>query len=322
MIFADKLIELRKRAGWSQEELAEQMGVSRQAVSKWESAQASPELEKIVELSRLFGVSTDYLLKDELEELESPGPGMDMPPVRRVSMADATRFMEAKRRTAKAVALGVLLCILSPVCLIVLGGMAELSVFGVTEAAAACLGVVVLLCMVAAAVAMFILSSRKTAEFEYLEKEIFETEYGVPGMVKELKVQYRNTYTLYNTVGVCLCILALVPVLVGALLFGEETAPMIGAVATMFVFIAVGVYLFVRGGTIWGSFEQLLQEGDFSRENKQLSAFNTVYWSVTLGVYLAISFITFAWEITWVVWPVAAVLFPAGRAIAKAVKSR
>lgn len=64
MIFADKLILLRKKAGWSQEELAEQMNVTRQSVSKWEGAQSIPDLEKIIKLSQLFGVSTDYLLKE------------------------------------------------------------------------------------------------------------------------------------------------------------------------------------------------------------------------------------------------------------------
>ena len=59
MIFADKLISLRKRAGWSQEELANQLDVTRQSVSKWEGAQSIPDLDKIVQLSRLFGVTTD-----------------------------------------------------------------------------------------------------------------------------------------------------------------------------------------------------------------------------------------------------------------------
>ena len=86
MIFADKLIALRKKAGWSQEELAQQLNVSRQSVSKWEGAQSVPDLDKIVQLSRIFGVSTDYLLKDELEEQE-PAPSLpEQPQRRRVSM--------------------------------------------------------------------------------------------------------------------------------------------------------------------------------------------------------------------------------------------
>ena len=62
MILADKIIRLRKKNGWSQEELAEKVNVSRQAVSKWESAQTIPELEKILLLGELFGVTLDYLL--------------------------------------------------------------------------------------------------------------------------------------------------------------------------------------------------------------------------------------------------------------------
>ena len=69
MILADKITEERKKNGWSQEELADKLGVSRQAVSKWESAGAVPDLQRIIQLSELFSVSTDYLLKDEIDDL-------------------------------------------------------------------------------------------------------------------------------------------------------------------------------------------------------------------------------------------------------------
>ena len=70
MTFSDKLIALRRKAGWSQEELAERLNVSRQSVSKWESAQSMPDIDKIVQLSSLFSVTTDYLLKDGQAEQE------------------------------------------------------------------------------------------------------------------------------------------------------------------------------------------------------------------------------------------------------------
>ena len=63
MSIADRIQSLRKEKGISQEELADQVGVSRQAVSKWESEQSSPEVDKIILLSEYFGVTTDYLLK-------------------------------------------------------------------------------------------------------------------------------------------------------------------------------------------------------------------------------------------------------------------
>lgn len=101
MIFADKLISLRKRAGWSQEELANQLDVTRQSVSKWEGAQSIPDLDKIVQLSRLFGVTTDYLLKDELEEPES-APEDPTPARRRVSLEEATAYLACRQPIACA----------------------------------------------------------------------------------------------------------------------------------------------------------------------------------------------------------------------------
>ena len=66
-MLAEKIMSLRKQKGWSQEQLAEQLGVSRQAVSKWESGISIPDLDKVVNMSTLFGVCTDYLLKEDFE---------------------------------------------------------------------------------------------------------------------------------------------------------------------------------------------------------------------------------------------------------------
>lgn len=70
VILADKIIELRKKNGWSQEQLAQKLNVTRQSISKWEGAQSVPDLQKIILLSEIFGVTTDYLIKDEIEEEE------------------------------------------------------------------------------------------------------------------------------------------------------------------------------------------------------------------------------------------------------------
>ena len=70
MIFSEKLLALRKANDLTQEQLAEKLDVSRQSISKWESGQAVPELEKIVALSAVFDVTTDYLLKSsEMDDL-------------------------------------------------------------------------------------------------------------------------------------------------------------------------------------------------------------------------------------------------------------
>lgn len=98
MILADKLIQLRKKSGMSQEELAEKMNVSRQAVSKWEGAQSIPDLDKILQLSELYGVTTDYLLKDSVESEEFTGKDTDEN-IRKVTLEEANEFL-ALRKTA------------------------------------------------------------------------------------------------------------------------------------------------------------------------------------------------------------------------------
>ena len=126
MILADKIIRLRKKNGWSQEELADKMNVSRQAVSKWEGAQTIPDLEKILQLSILFGVTTDYLLKDEIENEELTSDTSSDTTVKRISIEEATAYIEQRKKASWRIALATFLCILSPITLIVLTMLSEL----------------------------------------------------------------------------------------------------------------------------------------------------------------------------------------------------
>ena len=72
MKFSEKLTELRHSRGWSQEQLGERLGVTRQTVSKWELGSTTPELEKLAIMSDIFGVSTDELIKGEPQEASRP----------------------------------------------------------------------------------------------------------------------------------------------------------------------------------------------------------------------------------------------------------
>lgn len=268
MIFADKLILLRKRAGWSQEELAEQMNVTRQSVSKWEGAQSVPDLNKMIRLSELFGVSTDYLLKDEIKEFEHIDSSKDMPEVKHVSMEEANAFLSVKERTAKTIAHAAFLCILSPIALLILGVIGESKAGVLNEDIAAGTGMIVLIVFAAVAAAMFISSGSKTAPFSYLEKERFETEYGVSGMVKERRAQYKAAHTKNNIAGTCLCITALIPIFAGAMIDADNDLFLIIMLSFSFLIAGAGVVCFIKTGIIWASYEKILQEGEYSKENK------------------------------------------------------
>ena len=172
MIFADKVVQLRKKSGWSQEELAEKLNVTRQSVSKWEGAQSIPDLEKILQLAQIFGVSTDYLLKDELAEAEYTKSD-DSSSARRVSMEEANAFLQVKQATAGRIAFATFLCILSPICLFLLAAASETGMLPIRENLAGGAGMIVMLLLVAVAVAMFISCGGMTSPYAYLEAEVF-----------------------------------------------------------------------------------------------------------------------------------------------------
>lgn len=99
MLLAEKITELRKKQGWSQEELANKLDISRQSVSKWESGGAMPDLDKIIKLSSIFGVSTDYLLKGEEETFHDTDNNIyedtecEHDNVKHISRSEAERYM-------------------------------------------------------------------------------------------------------------------------------------------------------------------------------------------------------------------------------------
>ncbi len=326
MIFADKLILLRKKAGWSQEELADQMNVSRQSVSKWEGAQSIPDLGKMVRLSELFGVSTDYLLKDEIEDVEGLISANDTPKTRRVSMEEANAFLAVKAKTAKLIAYAAFLCILSPICLIILGAMSEIAEYGISEGLAGGIGMIVLLLLVAIATAVFIFCGSQTSPYSYLDKEKFETEYGVLGLVKDRKAQYKRTYTRNNIIGASLCVAALIPLFVGVMIDENNDLLLTVMLLFLFVFAGAGVVLFIKSGIVWASYEKLLQEGDYSKEHKEksplVSAIYTAYWVIATAIYLWYSFAANSWEISWLVWVIAGGIFPMVIAITNACSKK
>jgi len=317
MIMADKIIELRKKNGWSQEELAEKLNVSRQSVSKWEGAQSVPDLNKVLAMAEVFGVSTDYLLKDELEQTEylqeefyESKAAERGEPVRHVSLEEANAFLHVNLQSAGQIAMGVMLCILSPVLLILLAVAGETQVVSFTEDQGAVFGVIVLFLFLAGAVAIFVRNGLRMSEYDYLEKEWIETEYGVTGMVKERKKEYEQTHTRELVIGIMLCVLAVIPLFAGALIDDDNDMLLAICTCVLLAVIACGVHLIVRTSVIWGGFQRLLEEGDYCRDQKHSRRRNimTIYWAIVTALYLGYSFLTFRWESSWIIWPVAGVL--------------
>ncbi len=315
MILADKIIQLRKKNGWSQEELADKMQVSRQAVSKWEGAQAVPDLEKILRLGQVFGVTTDYLLKDELEQEAYTQD--DAAPARRVTLAQANEYLDLRERASLRIAAATALCIASPIPLMLLGVASQAR--RVPENLAVAAGLIALLLLVAAAVVLYLRCGFQNAPYAFLDKESFDTEYGVNGMVRQRQEAFKAVYARGNIAGACLCVLSPVPLFLAMAWDQELLASLLFCLTLLLA--AAGVWCFIMVGVRWASMQKLLRQGDFDpaqqRERRVKETVASAYWLTATAAYLLWSFLSNDWDKTWVVWPVVGVLYPVVLSVCK-----
>ena len=234
------ILKLRTERGMSQDELADKIMVTRQAVSRWENGTSIPDLNKILQLSELFSVSTDFLLKEDQEdfsqfqknpeyeyreESELPfreGETNQNSSLRQVTLEEANEFMKLSKESAIKMAAAVSVCILSPIAMIILAGMTEYGKLSITEDVAGSIGVIVLLSMIACAAAVFINIGMKLDKYSYLEKEAITTEYGIAGIVEQRREQFEPVKRNCTIFGVVLCILSVVPLFCVEVINGSE----------------------------------------------------------------------------------------------------
>lgn len=319
MILADKIIKLRKKSGMSQEELAERINVSRQSVSKWESAQSIPDLDKILQLSNIFGVTTDYLLRDDIDTEEFSDN--DVLAVKKISLEEANAFVEHTRRTSVLTAIATFLCIISPIALIILSGLASYTQIG--EKTAAIIGILTIFGFVSVAVSLFCYVGYLNGRFSYMNED-FDREYGVEGAINEKKKTAVLIFTKLNIIATVLCIIAAVPLIVCA--FFEKELLIVIMVGVLIFTVAIAVFLFIISGMRSAALDKILGVGDYSEEKRKKSNLTekveSVYWTLVVAAFLIWSFVTGDWGKTWIIWPIAGVLSAAIESIIRLISKK
>lgn len=313
MILADKIIKLRKQLGWSQEELAEKMNVSRQSVSKWESTNSIPDLNKVIKLAEIFEVSTDFLLKDEMEISDSPREGKE-PGIVQINLEQALQYVENKIEVSSLITKGVLLSLCSVVPLFFFLALAETGRLNISGDVAAALGIVSILLMVSVAVSFFIRTNQYQSEIEPIESEPFELTYGVHSVIKEKLNDYRATYNLRISLGIFLFIISFVPLMIASIFYhGSETTYMM--LIVLFAIIAIGISIISPVSAKYDAYNNILKdttlENEKSRRTKRAEKLAAFYWPLLVAIFLGWSLWTMDWGTTWIIWPVGAVLFAA-----------
>lgn len=328
MKIADKIINERKKMGWSQEELAEKLSVSRQSVSKWEGAQAVPDLQRIIDMASLFGVSTDYLLRDEVEsenkeEIYEFSQSDKIPPLKKVSVEIANEYTRVVKKDTPLVIISTVAFILSPVTLIFLAGLSGETTLGISETVASASGLIALFILIGIGVALCIMINSRESEFKYIEKGEFETEYGVKAIIEDKKKKESESGLIYKIASVILFCLSPVPLIMTAL-FEAPDYIIVSMVCVLLLIVAIGVALCLIKGRVENAYENLLNENrvaEIEKENRShkiRSAITTSYWCLIVAIFLAMGFIFGRWELAGIIFPIAGVLFAAVMAIVKA----
>ncbi|MBQ1260209.1 MAG: helix-turn-helix transcriptional regulator [Clostridia bacterium] len=329
-MLAEKIVILRKKHGMSQEAFAEQLDVSRQAVSKWESGSSFPEIDKIVRISELFGVSTDYLLKDTytegeeekssycVEETEET-PEDDVCPAL-VSKEEVVSYISDIKQNSLLLSMCVLLCIISPILLIFLAGAStypDTAGFVISSELAAAIGIVILLLTVALAVAGFVFTGFRLAKCDSLAKgSVCKPGTAAYDMLCRERNDFERPFLVNLIIGIVLCILSPLPLIFSAV-SEADLFYVVCSVDILLLVVSVGVFLIVRVSVIREGYEKLYSSYSINAERREktstafsvLGGLEEIYWTLLLVVYLVWSFKSMDWHITWLVWVIGGVVW-------------
>ena len=300
MIFADKVIMLRKKNGWSQEELANKLDVSRQSVSKWEGAQSVPELSKIIKLSKLFNVSTDYLLKDELEEpeekkttqpIEAEDTKAEDEESIKMTIGDVTKYFKITNITTLLLSIALTVILICP-NIITLFFYTQNYGYG---------SVITISVLIAASLITMMAVCFFDKKYTPLKTQRVELEYGGAGIAEQKLEKHGKLYRVLRTIGIISltagCLSAICAELLSVISLNTndyQLGYIEYQVMWHFTDIALSAGAFCLSFSIarLNNIYCILEEGRYSPKNKKRNIGIRLFSMIYLGLYVvAIAFL-------------------------------
>lgn len=246
MTFGEKIQKLRKEAGLSQEELAYQLGVSRQAISKWERDNGYPETEKIVRMSRIFKVTLDYLLNEEGTQASENTAEQGIYVSR--EMADGFLLYQKRRFLKIAIAVGIMV------------GSLALS-FIISD-------ISILLFMLVLIIGIVLLFSVRLAENPYrrLWKEPLLFDKAVKTELNTAYAEKKKYLQLFNLIGIALTALGFLffPLIVPAEILLADTIALAGGM----IVAGVGIFLCIYMSGLIRAYRLLVMNETYQQKRK------------------------------------------------------
>lgn len=292
MNFNAKLQTLRKQSNLSQEQLAQKLNVSRQAVSKWETGEGYPELDKLVQISNIFDVSLDYLIKDkETENKDYLEKTADRQlNIEFTDLSEIEDYVEMRNHLGKNIAIGVMIII----CSIILPIIMEDTHFEDIAGG-------IMLIIMGIGIGLLVMTGIRFNQLEKPELMISSTDYTY--LLAEFD-GFKSIIARNISIGVFLCLLG-----VGmTIIFDDESI----GVSLMFLLIAVAVYLFITTGIEYATHKIVIGQKEFKDNNiykepghkrKRIPLIEN-----SVIVYLILGFVFHLWHPGWLIFPIFAIL--------------
>lgn len=284
MSISENLQILRKSKNMSQEELAEKLNVSRQAVSKWESGSGYPETEKIISICEIFDCSMDELVKGKIAN--------DI-------KEEKSNYDSVMTSVAKGIATGVGIILLGTSIMMTIMGL------GVGGEQSHLIGVIAVLVAVVFAVPMFIVYGTKNENF-------IKKNPKVANVYSEAEIEKGSTkYTALLACGISIILLGVVAmfVLMGLKVFGDNSML---PVAVLLYFVTVGVITLIYSGKMKEKFDietyNKQNTDEAKSESDKVGKICGVIMMLATAIFLTLGFTMNLWHINWVVFPIGGIL--------------
>ena len=268
------------------------------------------EFGNLEELSGVLGLEDAFSYQPAGGDTTQEAGIYDRQPL---SFEEAKQYVDELVRQGFFVSIGVMLCIFSVIWPI----LSE--TFNWSQA----LGVTGMMLFIAAAVFLFVYSGIMVGKWDYIKKGNYMIDFDTAKVMQNEQSRFRKDYAVRLTIGIILCVLCWLPSMVI-----EETAlgridqfENMGAVF-LFIIVGIGVMMIVYSSMTMEAYKQILKindirlvSGNYVRDsgkekyiNPTVETIMSLYWPTVTSVYLIWSFLTFDWHLTWVIWPVAAII--------------
>lgn len=256
--------------------------------------------EVISDFGNLEDLADDLGIKDVLTESKYTEENR-----RKLSFDEIKDYIEQSKRSILMHSLGIMFCI---ICVV-------FPIFSDSLRLPAATGASLMFVSIAAGVLLMCIAHSSMEPWDYIKKEPCSIDSAATDYLKNQSRDYTSTYSVLHSVGILLCIICFIP----AVIFDEFSSLEKLGGAMLFIFVGVGVLLMTYSNLVKKTylrllnlnskvdFEEIKKDDTKTVSNKTARTILSVYWSVVTCIYLCISFLTFKWHLTWIIWPIAGV---------------